>query len=218
MIVENRKQKVYNTMNKKAFNVCIPPEVVSLFEERPLLSGERARDYDAMRDGLISSMRPQSYLEWLSFKHILDASWDIRRLTKLKTAIPNMSWNEALRRLIESTLPGDEDERQLAAQKEVDAWYTISHAQEKIMAQLQRRGLYEDTISALAMNLRLPEIELVDRQLERARRNLAAMLREYSYYQAAGTWEFPKALTQVIGADAALIELAPSEDQLADAK
>jgi hypothetical protein len=183
-----------------------------------LLCGESRREYDEICKSLILSIGPQNHLEWLLLKQVLDLYWEILRLSKAKAALINMSWNEALRQSFESILPGDEDERRLAAQAHVDGWYTDLQNQESGRKLLLKHGIDTDDITAQAMTLRLPEIEIVDRLLEKKRVVQMATLREIEHYRLAGTWNGGKSLQQTVDEGLSSIIPAPPVPKIVNAR
>ena len=71
-------------------NECSTAEL-SLFAaiSRPaqLLPGEDLRDYEAMRDMLISEITPRSGIEWLWTMDLVELSWDILRYRQLRQKV-----------------------------------------------------------------------------------------------------------------------------------
>jgi hypothetical protein len=118
-----------------------------------------------------------------------------------------------LGQLLESILEGDEERRHRAALEQVDAWFV--HGEDSILALLRKHGLDEDDITTQATRLRLPELEMIDRRLERARINQMVTLREIEHYRAAGTWQRPKGLPQIVDAAVNSIPLAPAGEEVA---
>jgi hypothetical protein len=66
--------------------------------------------------------------------------------------------------------------------------------------------------------LRLPELEVFDRQLERARVTRMAIARDLEHHRAAGSWKRPDELLQIVDAKAGSIPLDPSDNDDALAK
>jgi hypothetical protein len=83
---------------------------------------------------------------------------------------------------------------------------------------LQKHQLDEDAIVAQATALGLPELDMLDRKIERARVSRMVILRDIEYHRVAGTWKMPNDLLKIVDAAAEPIPLAPSSDQVARAK
>ena len=197
-------------MNKiTTTNSVFPPQIAWLFQKQPLLLGESRRDYDQVCKSLIRSIQPENHLEWLLVKQAVDYCWEIIRLSKFKAAIVNMTWREALQLVLETIVGGDEDERRRAVQEHVDGWYTTPEAQQATIKLLEKHLINTDDITAQAMALRLPELERIDRSLEKNRAGLNATLREIEHYRIAGIWKGGKDLQQIVDAELSSIIPAP---------
>ena len=202
-------------MNEVAVpKIGFPPEIARIFRRPLLLVGEISRDYEEICKSLVHSIKPQSLLEWLFLKQVLDLYWETLRLYKFKTEVVNMTWCEALRQAVESILEGEDDERRRAAQEHVDAWFSTMEAQESTRKLLLKHGISEDAITAQAMALRLPELEVIDKLLAQARVSQMATLREIEHYRAAGTWQVAKGLQQIVDAELSSIIPAPGAPTL----
>jgi hypothetical protein len=81
------------------------------------------------------------------------------------------------------------------------------------VAFLLRHNLTEDAIAAQAMALRLPELNLIDRRLERALVSRMAVERDIEHHRAAGSWQTPMGFPQIVDATAVSISPAPPVDQ-----
>ncbi len=196
----------------------VPPEIAWIFQKTPLLIGESTRAYDGICMALIRSIGPQHHLEWLLLKQVLDLYWEIHRWTKFKSDIVNMSWREALRQAFESIIEGEDDDRRCTAQKHVDEWYSTPAAQESTRRLLLKHGIDEEAITTQAMALRLPELEMIDKRLERARVSQMATLREIEHYRVAGTWQAGKGLQQIVDAEVSSIIPAPLVPRVVNAR
>jgi hypothetical protein len=186
-----------------------PPGIAWLFQKQPLLFGEKTREYEQVCKSLIRSIQPQNLLEWLLLKQAADLYWDTIRLSKAKVAIINMTFLEALRLVLETIVDGEGDDRGRAVQEHVDSWYMNMEKQEATRTLLEKRLILESDIIAQAMALRQPELDRIDRSLEKTRAGLNATLREIAHYRIAGTWKGDKDLQQTVDAELSLIIPAP---------
>jgi hypothetical protein len=64
--------------------VLIPAEVRALFGDPPILSTEDAKLYWSMLGQFAKCVEPQDIIEWLWVKDVVDLSWEISRLRRLK--------------------------------------------------------------------------------------------------------------------------------------
>ena len=189
-------------MNKiTTTNSVFPPQIAWLFQKQPLLLGESRRDYDQVCKSLIRSIQPQNHLEWLLLKQAIDFYWETIRWSKAKAAIVHMTFPEALRLVLETIVEGEGDDRRRAVQDHVDSWYTNMEKQEATRKLLMKHLIDESDIVAQAMTLRMPELERIDRALEKNRAGFNATLREIEHYRIAGIWKGGKDLQQIVEAE-----------------
>jgi hypothetical protein len=195
-----------NTSNEFA----VPAEIAVFFKKPSILISENPSEYEAVFASLVNAIGPKNAFEWLLFKDIVDLSWEIRRSGNSKAAIINMKWKEALHMLLESLLEGgDDEERNRVAQELADGWFTSIEARASILELLQKYQLAEDAIVAQATALGLPELDMLDRKIERARVSRMVLMRDIEHHRAASTWKMPKDLLQIVDAAAEPIPLAP---------
>jgi hypothetical protein len=130
----------------------------------------------------------------------------------------NLTWKEALRMIIESLWEDEPGESRRVAQERADAYFRSEGDRNWVVKFLAKRKLTEDAIAAQAATLRLPELEIIDRQLERAQVTRMAIARDLEHHRAAGSWKRPDELLQIVDAKAGSIPLDPSDNDDALAK
>jgi hypothetical protein len=199
-------------MNTAITKLTPPTEIESFFMRPPLVIGESRLEYERMFTALANTIRPQNPIEWLLVNDILNHSWNIRRFGKAKAALINMNWKDAIRRIAESLLDGDQEERGRVSQDLADGWFTSGEAKETMQTLLAKHQLNEDAIAAQAMTLRLPELDIIGRKMERAMAGRMAIMRDLEYHRVAGTWKMPKDLLQIVDGAADAISIAPPTD------
>jgi hypothetical protein len=202
-------------MNTTSNEFTVPSEIAVFFKRPPILINESPSEYEAVFASLANAIGPENTFEWLLFKDIVELSWEIRRSGNSKAAIINMKWKEALRIMLESLLEGDDEERIRVAQELADQWFTSAEARTSVLELLQRHQLAEDAIVAQATALGLPELDMLDRKIERARVSRMVIMRDIEHHRIARTWRMPKDLLQIVDAAAEPIPLAPPSDQVA---
>jgi hypothetical protein len=65
----------------------LPKELVYLFDEAPLVGGERREDYTELLQAIAKAMQPVDFIGWQCVGHITDLSWSIRRERRVKNEI-----------------------------------------------------------------------------------------------------------------------------------
>lgn len=64
----------------------IPPQIAELLGESPLILGEDENEYWNLCAQFASAIQPKDFVEWVWVRDILDLTWEIRRLRRLKAA------------------------------------------------------------------------------------------------------------------------------------
>lgn len=113
---------------------------------------------------------------------------------------------------MEALLPGDAHHRASKA-RELSEVYFRPEPQKQILAILTEHQLTVDAIAAQAMAVRLPEIEVLDRQLQRATMMRMAIEKDILHHRAVGSWKKAENALKVIDARAEPISLSPSLDE-----
>src|SRR3954470_23731783 len=89
----NRKQEQLTTRGPEP---VIPPEIAALFEQPPLLPGEDSETYNRLLTGVAVSVAPTDVIEWLWVKDVIDLTWEMQRLRRLRAALLIGARREAL--------------------------------------------------------------------------------------------------------------------------
>jgi hypothetical protein len=199
-------------MNTEITKFSPPPEIESFFMKPPLLIGESRLVYERMFTAVANTIRPQNTIEWMLAGDFMNLSWENRRLGKTKVGLINLNWKDAIRMIVEALLDSDQEERSRVSQELADGWFTGEEAKETIKALLAKHQLTEDAIAAQAMSLRLPELDIIDRKMERTLVSRMAIMRDIEHHRIAGSWKMPKDLLPIIDAAAEPTALVPAAD------
>jgi hypothetical protein len=190
----------------------IPTELAGFFARPPMRIYEDRPVYEQVRKGVIETIEPRNKFEWLLVLDIANLTWDIRGFGKDKAAIVNTTWKEALRMILESLLDGDPQERRSVAQARAEKYFT-EEGRNWVIEFLGKHGLREDSIGAQAAALRLPELDIIDRQMGRARVMRMAMTRDIMHHRIAGSWREPDEVLRIVDANASLVPPDSPADQ-----
>jgi hypothetical protein len=195
-------------------NHNIPVDLQGFFDNPPILLNESREAYDQLCASIIETIEPKNTYEWMWVKSLLTYGWEERRLGKMKADLVNLTWKEAVRNILESLLPGDLAERQRVARDCADGFFG-PEGRERVMTILRRHKLTEDAIAAQSLTLRLPELEMIDKQLHRACLLRIAIARDIVDHRVASSWKTPQDVLVTIDGRAGAIPLSPSSDQAA---
>jgi hypothetical protein len=189
----------------------IPAELQGFFDDPPILINENRDEYYQLRGSIIETIGPRNTYEWMWVKSLLAYTWEERRLEKMKADLVNLTWKEALRTILESLLPGDPVERCRVARECSDGYFG-PEGRARVLSILARHKLTEGAIAAQSLTLRLPELEVINRQLQRAWLARIAIARDIIDHRIAGSWNKPEDVLALVDARKSLIPLIPSSD------
>jgi hypothetical protein len=195
---------------------AIPAELVGFFAYPPLRINENRHVYEQVRMGIIETIVPRNKFEWFLVLDLADLTCEIRRLGKDKAGIVNATWKEALRMILESLLDGDPQERRSVAQDRAEKYFT-EEGRNWIIEFLGKNELREDAIGAQAAAMRLPELDVIDRQMARARVSRMALVEDIMLHRVGGSWRQPDEVLTIVDTKASLVPLEPPTDQNAPA-
>ena len=150
------------------------------FGPPPLIAGEDPAAYAALRDRVAGVVRPQDILEDIWLRDVVDLTWEVFRLRRLKAHLLQAAAHEGVKTVL-SPLVADQAyyEKGSAARELSERWARREEeAVEEVNACLAEAGLTMDAVMAQTFAAKLDEIERVDRMIAsaEARRNL--VLRE----------------------------------------
>jgi hypothetical protein len=195
---------------EKKTKYAVPAELVSFFAHPPIRTGEHRYGYEQVRNGVIESFEPGNQFEWLLVLDLANLTWEIRSLGKDKADLVSLTRKEALCMILEAHLDDEPQERRSIAHNRAANYFT-GEGHEWVIDFLSKHGLREDAIASQAAALRLPELEIIDRQLARARLSRMAIVRDLFDLRVAGFWKRPDGLLAIV--DASLVPLDQPADQ-----
>jgi hypothetical protein len=147
----------------------------------PLLPGEKETDYTTIAVRIVRASGPRDAIEEFLIRDIIDLTWEILRLRRVKTGILRASAGDGVDRVLAGVghpyLERDTLSQGWAAGDE--------RARKKVEAILAKAGMTIDEVTAKTLESKLDSFERLDRMLAslEARRNNA--LREIDRHRAA---------------------------------
>jgi hypothetical protein len=196
-------------MSNESNALVIPPGIASFFKKPPLLVTERRQDYEEFFNSVAQTIVPMNSLEWIATGNYVDQQWEIRRQRQAKAAMINTTRREAFRTVFESMLPETDDRIEIAANM-ADQWFVNPGERPTLLEFLKMHDLDDDAISAQALALRAPELEMIDRAIQRLEIISMAQLRELKFHRRASSWRPPKSPMRIVDGVAEPIPLQPS--------
>ncbi len=137
----------------------------------PLLPGERKADFLALAESLVAAAEPEDAIEDILVRDVIDLTWEILRLRRLKSGLLTVSFGDGLKPVL-MTIGYDFFEGQSLSK----GWMAGQNkAQQAIRKALLKANLTEEDVTAQTMDIKLDSIERLDRMLAsaEARRNNA---------------------------------------------
>jgi hypothetical protein len=151
----------------------------------PLLPGEGEADYVNLIARVVAVARPRDAIEEFLTRDVIDLTWEIFRLRRVKTGILKASINTGVERVLDGLGYG-QDQTYDYTKRLGQSWALgDKKSRKEVMAALSAAGLTIDEVTAKTVESKLDSFERLDRMLvsAEARRNNA--LREIDRHRAA---------------------------------
>jgi hypothetical protein len=151
----------------------------------PLLPGEKEADYAKLGARVVSAAKPRDTIEELLIRDVIDLSWEIARLRRIKAGILKASMSDGVREVL-NNLGHGEGQRYEYTRELGRSWAAgDKSAQKEVARALNAAGLALDEVTAKTLECKLDSFERLDRMLAsaEARRNNA--LREIDRHRDA---------------------------------
>jgi hypothetical protein len=202
--------KISTTSPSSAPTKTALTEEPDFFGPPPLITGEEPAAYVALLEQVSTAVRPQGILEKIWVRDIVDLVWETLRLRRLKANLLQGEANRGVRETIEpliGLLEADDLSKEWARR--------TSKALRRVEGLLSAAGLTMDVVMAQTLDLKLDQVERIERLIAsaEARRNNA--LREIDRHRAALGSAMRTAVEAVEDAEFIDVETAstPSETQ-----
>jgi hypothetical protein len=139
----------------------------------PLIDGEDSASYDELLARISGTLKPADILEEIWVRDVVDLTWDVLRLRRLKVHLLRADAHQGMAELIGPLLSWDHTFRTAVG------WRLGEEAAVKTVdATLAAAGLTVDAATALTFARRIHEIERIDRMTMAAEGRRNAILRE----------------------------------------
>ena len=151
----------------------------------PLLPGEGQADYVNLIARVVAVARPRDAIEEFLTRDVIDLTWEIFRLRRVKAGILKASINMGIERVLDNLGHGPESSFDYT-EKLAEKWAAgDKNARKEVQAALDKAGLTIDEVTAKTVESKLASFERLDRMLAsaEARRNNA--LREIARHREA---------------------------------
>ncbi|MER2265744.1 HNH endonuclease [Methylobacterium oxalidis] len=172
---------------------ALPAHLAFLFEDRPLLPGEDPAQYNAVLASIVQQVKPRDVVETLWVKDLVGLVWEAKRLRLWRQRIVDQARLQAAEALIKPVLEA-QDKSAFPVISEIERkardlalnWLNGKAAEAAtVETLLQVRGLTTADVIAKAFELRMPDLERVDRMLTNADSRRDVLLRKIECNRAS---------------------------------
>jgi hypothetical protein len=149
-------------------------DLQSLLGPAPILEGEDASAYEALRVQIRAAVEPKDIIEEFWVRDVVDLLWETLRLRRLKAALMHAAAHEGLDKVLTPLVPRFSERGDL-----VRAWASRDRdALNEVTELLKRAGLDEAAIAAQTLAIKLDAFERIDRLIAQTEARRNAVLRE----------------------------------------
>jgi hypothetical protein len=181
-----------------------PPISLQLLGPPALIPGEEAGGYDGLLARITDTLQPADVLEEIWTRDVVDLVWDALRLRRLKATLLSVDAHEGLYAVL-SPLVEDRSIYDITRN-----WARRDQAtMEGVDAMLVSAGLSMDAVMAKTLELRIAEIERIERMIASAEVRRSLVLREIERHRAGFAQNLRRTIENVEEAELKLI--APEE-------
>ncbi|WP_238296019.1 hypothetical protein [Methylobacterium soli] len=189
---------------------ALPRHLDFLLEERPLLPGETAEQYDTLLRTFIGQVKPVDVIEAIWVKDIVDLIWEAKRCRRWRGQILAQARLQAATALILPVLEArnhnafkPDFEQRREAESLALGWLDGNANEALATGELLRaRGLTPADVTAHAFQLKLPDIERIERMIASADHRRDTLLREIERKRASVSQLLRAASADVIDVEA----------------
>ncbi len=158
----------------------------------PLLPGEREADYAAIAGRIIGASRPKDAIEEILIRDVIDLSWEVLRLRRVKAGILRASMGDGVEQALAAVGYSDEMDTLSESWAAGDA-----NARKEVGAILAKAGLTLDEVTAKTFESKINVFERIDRMLASAEARRSNALREIDRHRDAAGAAVRQAIDEV---------------------
>ena len=159
----------------------------------PLLPGEREADYAAIARRIIGASRPKDAIEEILIRDVIDLSWEVLRLRRVKAGILRASMGAGVEQTLAELGYPDLEMGSLS-----EKWAAgDANARKEVDAILADAGLTVDEVTAKTFESKIDVFERIDRLLASAEARRSNALREIDRHRDAAGAAVRQAIDEV---------------------
>jgi hypothetical protein len=192
--------------NRTAQSTGLPDrgEPIQLFGPPPLFEGEDTKAYDELLTRISTVVKPADILEDIWVRDLVDLTWDVFRLRRLKANVMMANAHKGLSEIL-APFVGCSHAETLA-----EAWAARkSDVAEEVDKALASAGLGMDAVMAQTLSLKLDDIERIEHMIAIAEARRNTTLREIDRHRETLGQKLRRAVPQLEDGQLRVIENIP---------
>jgi hypothetical protein len=195
-------------MSKRVASTSASITRLDVFGPPPLLGGEDAAAYNELLVRVSAAVKPTDIVEEIWVRDIVDLAWEVFRLRRIKAGLLAAATQNEIKRVLAKFL-SDGDAQEVAR----DWTLNDKNAREVVQAYFDMVSLTLDGATARAFEMKIKNIELIDRMIAsaEARRNIA--LREIERHRVSVAERLRRA-SEIEDAEFEEVTTVPAQHQL----
>jgi hypothetical protein len=149
------------------------PDLQSLLGPPPVLEGEDASAYEALKIRILAAVKPEDAIEQMWVRDVLDLLWETTRLRRLKAKLMHAAAHKGLKRILRPLVDYP------SLDELVQGWALRNPETVKEVNEILRQaGLGEEAIAAQTLAAELDTFEKIDRMIMQTEARRHVVLRE----------------------------------------
>jgi hypothetical protein len=188
-----------------ARNVTTTPARSALPGHRPPLAGEDAAAYDTLLGRVSDVVKPADVLEEIWVQDVIELSWEVARLRRMKAEFLNSSAHRGLRKVLDRLL-GWKESQDLTAQ-----WAARNPDAIKLVgSSLAAADMTMNTVMAQTLAASINEVERLDRLTAAAELRRNVVLRAIADYRSVFAAQLRRATSGIEDAGFPVVSSRPA--------
>lgn len=153
-----------------------------LLGKYPVLEGENLSAYETLYDCILAAVKPENALDDILARDVVDLTWEVLRLRRLKVALMKAAAHEGIREILNAT----NGQVGLGNLDIVAGWARRQPREVQFVeSQMKQAGLDQEAVVAQTLAAKLDTFERLDRMLMQAEARRNAALREIDRHRSA---------------------------------
>lgn len=179
----------------------------TLFGKPPVLTGEDAEAFTALKQRLFEGVKPADFIEAMAINDLLNLVWETTRLRRLRARLLETSDHEGLQHIVGSLI-----DSHYSAGKLTRVWALSGREASGDLAEImEAANIDREAIQAQTLAVKLNAYEAIDRMIERADARRIVVMRELDRHREALARRIKDAVAEIEDATFEVVDPDVSE-------